>query len=123
MFKRILVGTDGSPTAALAVQRAVELASSCGAQLTILSAGHPDRAAPIVAAEKARYEGQGVDIATDVVDGDPVTALLDRMHGGDFDLLVVGNKGMTGPSRFLPGSVPNKVSHKVPRALLIVRTT
>ncbi len=123
MYKRILVGTDGSPTASLAVQRAVELASSCGAQLTILSAGRPDQAGPIVAAEQARYEGQGVDIATDVVDGDPVTVLLNRLHEGGFDLLVVGNKGMTGPSRFLPGSVPNRVSHKVPRALLIVRTT
>lgn len=40
-----------------------------------------------------------------------------------YDLLVVDNKGMTGPGRFLLGSVPNKVSHHVPCSLLIVHTT
>ena len=41
----------------------------------------------------------------------------------DADLIVVGNKGMTGASRFFLGSVPNKVSHHINRSLLIVRTT
>jgi nucleotide-binding universal stress UspA family protein len=39
------------------------------------------------------------------------------------DLIVVGNKGMTGAERFLLGSVPNKVSHHAPCSVLIVRTT
>ena len=30
------------------------------------------------------------------------------------DLIVVGNKGMTGARRFLLGSVPNNVSHHAP---------
>jgi nucleotide-binding universal stress UspA family protein len=42
---------------------------------------------------------------------------------GGYDLLVVGNKGMTGASRFLLGSVPNKVSHHVGKSMLIVKTT
>src|SRR5438270_296696 len=51
------------------------------------------------------------------------TALVEVADEGDYDLLVVGNKGMTGASRFFLGSVPNKVSHHVNRSLLIVRTT
>ncbi len=39
------------------------------------------------------------------------------------DLIVVGNRGMTGAKRFLLGSVPNKVSHHAPCSVLIVRTT
>ena len=39
------------------------------------------------------------------------------------DLIVVGNKGMTGAKRFLLGSVPNKVSHHAPCWVLIIRTT
>ena len=39
------------------------------------------------------------------------------------DLIVVGNKGMTGAKRFLLGSVPNKVSHHAPCGVYIVRTT
>jgi nucleotide-binding universal stress UspA family protein len=123
VYKRILVGTDGSLTASRAVERAASLAASCGAGLTILSAGAPARARPIVEAAREAHAGLGVDITTEVVDGDPVTVLLDRMAEGGFDLLVVGNKGMTGASRFLLGSVPNRISHKVPLALLIVRTT
>jgi nucleotide-binding universal stress UspA family protein len=39
------------------------------------------------------------------------------------DLIVVGNKGMTGARRFLLGNVPNKVSHHAPCSVLIVRTS
>ena len=39
------------------------------------------------------------------------------------DLIIVGNKGMTGAKRFLLGSVPNKVSHHAPCSVLIIRTT
>ena len=52
---------------------------------------------------------------------DPASVLADLASG--YDLLVVGNKGMTGASRFLLGSVPNKVSHHSPCSLLIVHTT
>ncbi len=41
----------------------------------------------------------------------------------DADLIVVGNKGMTGARRFLLGSVPNKVSHHAPCSVFIARTT
>jgi nucleotide-binding universal stress UspA family protein len=39
------------------------------------------------------------------------------------DLLVIGNKGMSGVRRFVLGSVPNKISHHCPCSLLIVHTT
>jgi nucleotide-binding universal stress UspA family protein len=39
------------------------------------------------------------------------------------DLIIVGNRGMTGAKRFLLGNVPNKVSHHAPCDVMIVRTT
>ena len=39
------------------------------------------------------------------------------------DLIIVGNKGMSGAKRFLLGSVPNKVSHHAPCSVMIIRTT
>jgi nucleotide-binding universal stress UspA family protein len=124
MYSRILVGTDGSTTAARAVDRAVQVAASTGASLTILSAGRPERGTKVVEAEAARHAGSGVAIETKVVDTDPVTALTDEARAGGFDLLVMGNKGMTGVSRFFRlGSVPNKVSHHLPCSLLVVKTT
>jgi nucleotide-binding universal stress UspA family protein len=124
MFERILVGTDGSRTAAKAVDRAVQVAASTGASLTILSAAPPEKGHAVVAAEAARHAGSGVTIDTTVVDADPVDALVDTARVGSYDLLVIGNKGMTGVTRFIhPGSVPNKLSHHIPCGLLIVKTT
>lgn len=124
MYERILVGTDGSKTAAKAVDRAVEVAASSGAALTILSAASLDRGEAVVQAEAQRHAAAGVDIATKVVDTDPVSALIEEAVDGRFDLLVMGNKGMTGLTRFFKlGSVPNKISHHLPCSLLIVKTT
>jgi nucleotide-binding universal stress UspA family protein len=124
MYERILVGTDGSKTAARAVDRAVQVAASTGASLTILTAARPERGAKVVEAEAARHADAGVTIATKVVDQDAVAALIEEARDGAFDLLVVGNKGMTGVTRFFHlGSVPNKVSHHLPCSLLVVKTT
>lgn len=123
MYERILVGTDGSNTAAKAVDRAVEVAAAFGSRLTIASAGRPEQAQKVVDAEAARHADAGVTIETQVIDGDPASALVTLAESANFDLLVVGNKGMTGASRFFLGSVPNKISHHIHRALLIVRTT
>ena len=123
MYQRILVGTDGSETATKAVERAVELAKASGASLTILTAGTGEGARRVVDEEVARHATSGVQIDTRVDERDPTTALTEVAEEGDYDLLVVGNKGMTGASRFFLGSVPNKVSHHVQRSLLIVRTT
>jgi len=124
VYARILVGTDGSSTAAKAVARAVEVAGDTGARLTIMTAGGEARGRPVVEEAAAAHAGSGVEIDTLVVDRDPVTALIDTAESGGYDLVVVGNKGMTGVGRFFNlGGVPNKLSHHLPTSLLIVRTT
>ncbi len=124
MYEKILVGTDGSKTAARAVDRAVEVAQASGAALTIFSAAPAAKGAQVVAAEAQRHSASGVAIDTKVVDGEPVGSLIDTAREGGYDLLVMGNRGMTGVTRFLRlGSVPNKVSHHLPCSLLIVKTT
>ena len=121
MYERILVGTDGSATAARAVDRAVEVAEATKAELTIMCVGSPERTTRVLDAELARLGPVPVEIRTAASEGDPASCLVEAAAG--FDLLVVGNKGMTGASRFFLGSVPNKVSHHVPCSMLIVRTT
>ncbi|MGH9244932.1 MAG: universal stress protein [Acidimicrobiales bacterium] len=124
MYQKILVGTDGSPTAARAVDRAVQVAKATDARLTILMAGRPDRARNVVEAAAARHADSGVAIDTRVVDTDPVSALVETAEADGYDLVVTGNRGMTGLTRFFSiGSVPNKLSHHLPTSLLIVKTT
>jgi nucleotide-binding universal stress UspA family protein len=124
VYTRILVGTDGSATASKAVARAVEVAATTGARLTIMTAGRGERSQRVVDEAAAAHSGSGVPIDTAVVDDEPVAALVDTATDGGYDLVVVGNKGMTGMSRFFKlGAVPNKLSHHLPTSLLIVRTT
>jgi len=148
VFRSILVGTDGSETAHAAVQRAIELAGGLRARLTIVSAYEPvsdprlrgeQVAAPkdvqwainphddvVALLERAQAEAvsAGVpEVETFARQGDAADAIVDVAEEQHCDLIVVGNKGMTGAKRFLLGSVPNKVSHHAPCSVLIVRTT
>ena len=137
MYSAIVVGTDGSETAREAVRQATRLAAGMGARIELVSAYAP---APDVGPEgwsmspRAEVEdalrvaaeeitAAGVEVTTYVRQGDPAAALLDVAEERRADLIVVGNKGMSGAKRFLLGSVPNKVSHHAPFSVLIVRTT
>ena len=72
------------------------------------------------AAEEIR--AGGVEVEVFARQGDPADAILDVAEERGSDLIVIGNKGMTGAKRFLLGSVPNKVSHHAPCSVLIIRT-
>jgi nucleotide-binding universal stress UspA family protein len=147
MFQSIVVGTDGSDTASQAVRQAVALAQSLGARIELVSAYEPvsesrlseeRRAAPadmqwaispredvdatLEAAASIAREAS-VPVSVYPRDGDPADAILDVAEEQNADLIIVGNKGMTGAKRFLLGSVPNKVSHHAPCSVLIIRTT
>jgi nucleotide-binding universal stress UspA family protein len=123
MFSRILVGVDGTPTAARAAARAVEVAGAMNASVTLLAVGDEAKLGPALDQLAKEHAASGVAIDTRVVPGVAADALVDVAESDGYDLLVVGNKGMTGSSRFLTSSVPNKVSHHARCALLIVRTT
>jgi nucleotide-binding universal stress UspA family protein len=73
------------------------------------------------AKEIARQAGVK-DVRARVAPGDPATALIDVAEDTLADVIVVGSKGMTGATRFVLGSVPNKVSHHAPCDVLIVHT-
>ena len=146
MFRSIVVGTDGSDTARQAVREAVELAAALGASVELVSAYEPvagqrlreeTREAPrdlqwminvredveaTLREAAAEVEAAGVPVRTYAREGDPADAILDVAEERGADLIVVGNKGMTGAKRFLLGSVPNKISHHAPCSVLIIRT-
>jgi nucleotide-binding universal stress UspA family protein len=148
VYKVMVVGTDGSETARRAVQEAAALAAATGGTLHIVHAA-PRRTPGVIAfaasggvselaaasknkelaaesreicndaANEAR--SYGVDVEIHVVADEPADALVNIARKVGADLLVVGNRGMTGARRVL-GSVPNTVSHHCPCSLLIVDT-
>lgn len=139
MFGTILVGTDGSGTASIAVEQAVGLAKASGATLVVLSAYPPpsDAAPPFADAQgypgvtvaqgllediERRYADE-VSLRTIIREGEPADVIIEAAETNGVDLIVLGNKGMTGAKRFVIGSVPNTVSHHSPCDILIVHTT
>ncbi|MBK5231690.1 MAG: universal stress protein [Thermoleophilia bacterium] len=147
MFKRIVVGTDGSDSAREAVRQAANLAQLTGADLDVVSAYEPvpssrssaeaagapaDVAHEFGPREDVNFALDGaagiakdfdVEITRHPLDGDAADAIIQVAKDTGADLIVVGNKGMTGAKRFLLGSVPNKVSHHSPCSVIIVHTT
>lgn len=152
MYRTIVVGTDGSGTASEAVRQAAELARLCGATLHVVCAYPAAQAASAMAMTGAGMAGVAVDamaiqedlsshagdvleraVPSDLVEGLEVTrharagsaadVLVDVAEEEKADVIVVGNRGMTGARRFLLGSVPNRVAHSAPCNVLIVHTT
>ena len=142
MFRTIVVGTDGSDTADLAVNRAAELAALTGADLHLVSAyrqapvrvgdgsvaeaadwsvGGDYKADAALQRTIARLRDKGISINEHAPKGDPADGILAVAVRENADLIVLGNRGMRGKGRVL-GSVPNKVSHQAPCDLLIVYT-
>jgi nucleotide-binding universal stress UspA family protein len=148
MFASIVAGTDGSDTARAAVRYAIDLARELGARLQLVSAYEPVSASRLTSEkfdapgdvewainpredvvallEEARAEAESVGVTqveTFARQGEAADAIIDVAEEQRADLIVVGNRGMTGAKRFLLGSVPNRVSHHAPCSVLIVRTT
>ncbi len=144
MITTVAVGTDGSETAAKAVEFALELAGRYEAKIVFLSAYKPvanerlkqeSRDAPedvqwqinpaedvepaLRDAEDSARE-RGLKTASEASEGDASKVLVDLADKHGADVLVIGNKGM---SRKVLGSVPNSVSHNATCSVLIVKTT
>jgi nucleotide-binding universal stress UspA family protein len=144
MFKSIVVGTDGSETADIALRRAIELTALTGGKLHVVSAYEPAPARvggnkPVAEAaewsvgsdfkveavlQRAQDEANAgsIDFEVHAPKGDAADSLIAAAKEHDADVIVLGSRGMRGARRVL-GSVPNKVSHHAPCDVLIVQTT
>jgi nucleotide-binding universal stress UspA family protein len=150
MFDVIVVGTDGSESAGIAVHHATKLAKLANATLHIVSAyrevslgtvamaasagastvdveqvnrGMTAQGALVCEHAASAAQRDGVKVELHAVPGDAADALVSVATQVGADLVVVGSRGMSGARRFVLGSVPNKVSHHCPCSLLIVDTT
>jgi nucleotide-binding universal stress UspA family protein len=146
-YSTVVVGTDGSSTAELAVRHAGKVAADNEARLVVVTAYEPhgdelvakEAQAPAdikwaltdrVQAEELAQKGRAIakeqgasGIVAQAIAGSPADVLLEAALDFGADVIVVGSKGLTSSVRFVLGSVASSVSHHAPCDVLIVHTT
>jgi nucleotide-binding universal stress UspA family protein len=149
MVKKILVAIDGSEPADKALDYALDLAESLGAEILILSvvphlhlpiSSDPEEG--ITASElfeitekmrsaqeevlknalmKAQSKKPRLKISTKLVEGHPADEIIKSSEEGGFDLIVMGSRGLHGFSEFLLGSTTHRVADHCKKPLLIIK--
>jgi nucleotide-binding universal stress UspA family protein len=144
---KLLLGTDGSDTAAAAVGFVAAFPFPADTEVKILSVlsgvlldheiaalTEEDRDAvretregtqraveDLVQSERARLEGTGWTVTTDVRSGHPAAEIVAAAEAFAADLIVVGSHGLSGFKSFLLGSVSSQVLQSAKQSVLIVR--
>ncbi len=138
MFKKILVAFDGSKQSEKALDTSIEIAKKFGSVIHLVSViALPDYAAlKNEVVEVQEEEGKlyqelqnkaiesrksDVEIKSVIIYGHPTDRIVDYAKSHNFDLIVVGSRGLSTTKRFFLGSVSDKISHFSPCPILIVR--
>jgi nucleotide-binding universal stress UspA family protein/nitrite reductase/ring-hydroxylating ferredoxin subunit len=121
-YRHVMIATDGSPTADRAARKGYDLAEALGASVCVVFVGHPKTGELITEDTEAIYGNEEVETTLDVRRGDPAEQILEAAAEHDTDLIVVGNKGMTGAKRFFLNPIPQKVIDATDRDILVGRT-
>ncbi|MBA6293265.1 universal stress protein [Colwellia sp. MB3u-70] len=138
-----LVAVDGSQWSLRAVDRAIDLASKTGAKVMLLmvkdwsylqpvllegtspiildqTAEDKDTRAKVLLPLVEKYHNVNVEIATDLIWGDPATVIKEQIKALHVNMLFVGRQGRSRIVDILLGSVANKLAHHVGIPIVLV---
>ena len=141
-YQKIVVGTDGSKSSLLAVERAAKIAAAFDATLIIGCAYYENKdeasktlrqdSVTILGDDKAQQNLESASdaaravgaksVETAIRPGTPVQALMSIVNDNKADLLVVGNRGINSLTGRLLGSVPADVARQSDCDVMIVHT-
>lgn len=141
-FKSILVADDMLEAAEAALAEAIALAKLTGAKLTVVTvvtmvsstyavpapigdgyAALLEAAKRRLDAQKARILAQGIhDAEAVLLEGDPVSRVVEYAEKHSPDLIVVGSRGLSIAGRFLLGSVSDGILHRAHCSVLVVKS-
>lgn len=139
MFKKILIAADGSDHSLRAAKKAAELAKLTeDSEITVVYVidgqtskedvlHNQDR---LVVEEKRRLRLQPVTSMLNVeglrfmlenLHGEPGPAIVDYANKNQFDVVVLGSRGLNGLQEMVLGSVSHKVAKRVKAPVMIVK--
>lgn len=149
MFKRILIPLDGSRLAEAALPAALELASKFDSQVTLLRVVQPpqlllthtdgsvyaelltslrqqadEEAGLYLKALQNSLRQQGYRVQAHVTEGEPVAeVILEVVTGLGCDMIVMSTHGRGGISRWVFGSIADKVLRQANVPVLLIRAS
>jgi nucleotide-binding universal stress UspA family protein len=136
---KVLVATDGSEHSMKAVQRALELAETQGAQVTLMSVAYyvadyleemppnireklDDEAKGALRKAKALFDAKNLPVKTMLVSGlVPANLIIQEAQDGKFDRIVIGSTGQNALDKIVMGSTATKVVAHAPCEVTVVR--
>jgi nucleotide-binding universal stress UspA family protein len=145
MYKKILVPLDGSAPSLDAAKQAIEIAAALGSKVTFLhvlptlgayinlprlyaSESYNQlikefnaQGETILAEVMKKIDLQGVTVDTKLESGDPAMKIIEVSREEQYDLIVIGNRGLSGAKEVLLGSVSSRVADHAPCPVLITR--
>ena len=138
MYRKILVGYDGSEASKKAFESACDLAAKDGAELFVLTVCRPPEVADDVETEaviensrhyhrrllaelRPAIAAKSIKAHLEVGVGHPAEQIIYDADRHDVDLIVVGHRGRSTFARLLLGSVSKQVVQYADRPVLVVR--
>ena len=137
--KDIVIATDGSAGASVAVEQGVWLAKMLGAKVTFVAVaraplavlGDPyyqraltadlAKARSAIADAAVAAEERHVPYRTEILEGSPAEKILDVAQTHGADLIVIGSSGRGAVTGAVLGSVSSDVVHRSDRPVLVAR--
>jgi nucleotide-binding universal stress UspA family protein len=141
---KLLVTTDGSDHSLKTVEKAIELAIPLKAEVTVLSVVQnvpihvfPEgfstqeylsiekklekNAKDLLAQAEQKFKENGLKVDTIIGMGNPADFICKVADEEDYDIVILGSRGLGGFKQLILGSVSNKVAHFVKKSVLIVK--
>lgn len=141
MPSKILVPVDGSQNSRRALEQAAAIAKSGGASVTLvhvvenpptvyvesqrllneLLAKYRQESEKVLDEFEAHAEKLGVRVETAIMEGDAATNIVGYADKGNFDMIIMGSRGLGKFKEMVLGSVSSKVLHHAKCPVLIVK--
>ena len=140
MFEKILVPLDGSEHSLRALKIGVQISKKFNGKITLIHvysevwpigmhAGSIEQCieaarkagAGILADGKKKVRAEGVQVETLLTEGHTVEEILKTAKKGEFDLIVIGARGISRIRGILIGSISDGVTRHAPCPVLVVK--
>ena len=145
IFKKMMVALDGSEHADHALDFALDLAEKHSANVVLISVYHLSTLCytaleveviqNCLEAQKVQHENvlsealkkvkklkPNLKVSTKLLKGRPADRIIETAKEENFDIIVMGSRGLTGVKRFLLGGVTDRVVHHAPCSVMVVKT-